>query len=118
MLDYYLWVSVAVGIAQIFDCLIFISLKGRSSATGLFFSLTEWIWGGVSIYVLLQENVGLPKWLPGMYVAYLFIWSVYGIVIANQRRNMTNLTLTPKEALAGGLFGLLFALLSISLAIQ
>jgi hypothetical protein len=117
MVDHYLWVSVAVGSAQVFDCLLFLARKGRISKTGWMFSVVEWIWGGVSIYVLMQENTDIPSWLPAVYIAYLILWLIYGVVTAARHQNLGEVTLTPREAIAGGVFGLSFALAALSLAV-
>ncbi len=116
MVAYYLWVSVAVGLAQVFDCILFLSRKGRISKTGWVFSATEWIWGGVSVYVLTREDTNIPSWLPSAYIAYLFLWTIYGVATAKRHQNLSEVTLTPAEAIAGGSFGLLFALAAFSQA--
>lgn len=119
MVDNYIWVSVAVGLAQVLDCVIYLSGKGRISKTSWVFSVTEWVWGGVSLYVLMQEYTGIPTWLPSVYVAHLILWTVYGVVVAvamvRRNEDSAELTVARGEAIAGGLFGLVFAAAAFSL---
>lgn len=117
MVDHYLLVSVAVGSAQVFDCLLLLVRKGRISKTGWMFSVVEWIWGGVSVYVLMQENTDVPGLLPAVYIAYLVLWTIYGVFTAARHQKLADVTLTPREAIAGGLFGLAFALAALSLVL-
>ena len=118
MLDFYFWVSVAIGFAQVVDCLFFLMHKGRVSLIVLLFSLIEWFWGGISIYMLTQANADVPVWLPAMYLAYLCASAVYGVMTTKRHRNkpLTEIILTPAEVITGGIFGLLFALSALSLA--
>ena len=117
MVEHYLWVCVAVGFAQVFDCFLFLTRKGRISKTGWVFSAVEWIWGGASVYVLVQEITSIPSWLPATYIAYLALWLIYGVITAARHKNLGKLTLTHHEAIAGGVFGLAFALAALALAL-
>jgi hypothetical protein len=119
MLEFYLWISAAIGFAQVLDCLFFLKQKGRVSTMLLIFSLVEWFWGGISIYILTQANTDVPVWLPAMYIVYLCASAIYGVMTAARHRNrqLTEITLRPAEVVTGGIFGLLFAISALSLTL-
>ena len=109
MVSMYLWVSIAVGLAQVADCALYLMARGRPSKTGWVFSTVEWVWGGVSVYVLFSDESTVPSWLPASYVVYLLAWSAYGVATANRHKGISTITLSPREVLIGGTFGALFA---------
>lgn len=118
VLSTYLWVSAAVGLAQVADCALYLMSRGRTSKTGWIFSTVEWIWGGVSVYVLFSDESMVPAWLPASYVAYLLIWAAYGVATASRHKDISAIALLPKEVVVGGAFGALFAIAACVLALQ
>lgn len=114
----YLWVSVAVGIAQIADCALYVRSGGRTSLTAWAFSAIEFVWGAASIYILLTAESGIPKWLPTVFISYLVLWTIYGAISAKRHTDLSNITLTPKEVLVGGGFGVFFSVASLMLAVN
>jgi hypothetical protein len=117
MSNSYVWVSAAIGLAQVADAAMYLRLQGRASLTGWVFSLVEFLWGAVSIYVLLQADTGVPKWLPLMFVVYLAVWTAYGVRTAERHTDLKNIKLTPNEVLVSGAFGLVFATASLAAAL-
>lgn len=116
MAHYYLWVSVFVGLAQVLDSVLLVWARGRLSRLVLAFSVFEWIWGGFSVYVLLQGSTGGPRLLAVLYVSYLLIWILYGSFEATRKIRKPEHGLTPNEAIAGGIFGLVFLMVALFLA--
>jgi hypothetical protein len=111
----YLWVSFAIGLAQVLDCVLYLRTQGRVSITGWAFSTVEFLWGGVSLYILFFSESGVANWLPASFVAYLALWTIYGVYTAKRHRDLRNIKLTPNEVLTGGTFGVLFAAASLYL---
>ncbi|WMW79318.1 hypothetical protein RF679_11730 [Undibacterium cyanobacteriorum] len=109
MIEYYLPLSVVVGIVQLLDGLLFLARRGRASVGAVLFSLIEWIWGGVSLYVLRQEAAHIPSWLPITFMVFLVGWTLYGLANVKRFQKMDEVMLTPIEAILGGLFGIVFA---------
>jgi hypothetical protein len=114
----YLWVSAAIGLAQVADCALYFVTHGRASKTAWLFSTVEWIWGGVSVYVLFSDGSAVPALLPVIYVVYLLAWAGYGIATASRHKDIGAITLTPGEVVAGGAFGFLFASAACALALR
>ena len=113
----YLWISFAIGLAQVADCIIYLRTQGRPSVTGWAFSTAEFVWGGVSIYVLSSATPSVPRWLPLIFVVYLILWTVYGAITAKRHKDVRSIKLTPNETLVGVAFGLFFAIASLTVAV-
>jgi hypothetical protein len=109
-LSSYLLVSVAVGLAQVADCALHVARKGRLGLTAMAFSVVEWTWGIASVVVIVRGPSGAPTRLAAVYIAYLLLWTAYGVAQIRAGRISHPFVLTPREALAGGAFGAAFAL--------
>jgi hypothetical protein len=105
----YLYLSLAVGLAQVADCVVHVANLGRPGFAAMAFSFIEWVWGAVSVYALVEQPEGLLLWLPAAFTAYLLAWLVYGVAMVKQGRDTSNFKLSPREAMAGGVFGALLA---------
>lgn len=109
----YLWVSVAVGCAQIVDCALVLSQKGRPSITAVAFAAIEYTWCAVSVYLLVTGISLVPSWLPATFVGYVILWTAYGAIVVNRQKDVGTLVLTPREVLVGGIFGSYFAVAAL-----
>jgi hypothetical protein len=113
----YLYVSVAIGLAQVADCLIHAARQGKPGITGVVFSLVEWIWGVYSAIVIFRSNDRSEICLATIYVAYLAAWTIYLVRQVSRGRDASTYALSPREAMVGGGFGLLFALTALWLVL-
>lgn len=104
--------ATAIGAAQVVDgCLL--RSDGKQGKTAVAFSIIEWAWGGLCIYLLVNRVEGFPLWLAGVFVAQLAGWMLYLVLQAQRGRVMETFELTRSEALAGGLFGAFYAAASL-----
>jgi hypothetical protein len=112
----YIWISFAIGVAQVLDCVLYLRTVGRASITGWAFSTVEFLWGAVSLYILFFTESDVADWLPASFIAYLASWTIYGVFTAKRHSDLRNIKLTPNEVLTGGAFGSFFAAASLYLA--
>lgn len=109
----YLWVSVAIGCAQIVDCALVLTQKGRPSITAFAFAAIEYTWCAVSVYLLVNGASPVPNWLPASFVGYVTLCTAYGAIVVKRQKDGGDLVLTPKEVLVGGVFGIYFAVAAL-----
>ncbi|WP_457417591.1 hypothetical protein [Roseateles sp. P5_E7] len=105
--------AVAIGAAQVVDGFLLRSARGQGT-TATAFSVIEWAWGGLCVYLLVNGSDSFPAWLAGIFVAQLAAWMLYVAVQAKRGRAMETFKLTRSEALAGGVFGALYAAASLA----
>lgn len=110
----YLIVSFAIGVAQIADAVVLIKYedKGRLAVITTMFSIVEYIWAAISFFVWRGATEPFPHWLPASFIAYMAAFFAAGLVIVVQQRGR-ELQIPKDLTVAGGCFGLYFALASL-----
>ncbi len=100
--------AVAIGMAQVADAYLLRSGETQR-ITAISFSIIEWIWGALCVYLLVHQSHRFPLWLAAMFLAQLLGWVLFIIMQAAKGRAMENFELSPTQALAGGIFGAVYA---------
>ena len=106
----YLLSSIAIGTAQAIDAAILVKFKndGRLGSITTIFSFAEYAWAAVSFFAWQAAEGSFPRWLPVSFIAYVAAFFAAGVVVAIQNRGR-NMSIPNDLAIAGGLFGLYFA---------
>lgn len=113
-LNTYLYVSVIVGIAQVVDAFALTKHKGRTGFASTAFSFGEYVWAAVSFYTWKKAAEPFPEWLPISFIAYVASFFAAGLFLAAQHRDKaTHLAIPNHLVVAGGVFGMYFALASL-----
>jgi hypothetical protein len=99
---------IAIGSAQVADCLYYLARRGKVGFGGFTFSVVEWVFGALCVWVIWRSGASLEIALAWLYVAYLIAWTAYGFKLVARVRATGDTALTPAEAIAGGVFGLVF----------
>ena len=105
--------ATAIGVAQVVDCSLLRSGR-KQGKTAIAFSVIEWLWGALCVYLLISKPNNFPLWLAAVFVAQLAGWMLYVMVQMQRGRAAETFELSPSEALAGGLFGALYASASLA----
>ena len=113
-LNTYLYVSAIVGIAQVVDAYALTKHKGQTGIVSTVFSFGEYVWATVSFYAWKKAEEPFPEWLPISFIAYVASFFAAGLLLVLQHRGPTALFAIPNHlVVAGGIFGMYFALASL-----
>src|SRR5262245_28021776 len=111
----YLLLSILVGVGQIADAIRLLRDKGVSQPNAFtlatVFSFCEYAWAAVSYFVLRAGYGSVPSWLPASFVTYVAAFFVLGIILVARSRGARP-SIPKPLAVAGGVFGLYFAIAS------
>jgi hypothetical protein len=114
----YLYASAAVGIAQVVDAFLLTRKEGRTGLGSTAFSLSEYVWAAFSFYIWNSAEAPFPYWLPISFIAYVASFFAAGLFLAAQHRgNVESLAIPNHLVVAGGVFGVYFAMVSLFQAI-
>jgi hypothetical protein len=113
----YTYLSIVVGLLQVYDGYTIYVDRGRISTFAMTFSLFEYVWAGVSIY-LIYKCWGLSisaLWYPMLFIFYLAVAMFWGIMaFKDYEPTSTELpVMSPSMVIAGTAFGGLFAICGI-----
>lgn len=118
----YTYLSIVVGLLQVYDGYTIYIDRGRISTFAMTFSLFEYIWGGVSIYLIYKcWDLSISAlWYPMLFVFYLAAALVWGIMSFNDY-DLTDTefpVMSPSMVIAGTAFGGLFTICGIYQAVR
>ena len=108
--------SAFIGIMQIFDAALLLKHHGGMSAVSMALAGVELIWAIVSLVVIFRVRDLKVRLLAAVFVAYNVAGLLYGMLWLPQSGDA--LIVPTAVMLAGGIFGLLFAISSAMLAFR
>jgi len=112
----YLAASVAVGLGQVVDAYATLRIRGQwSDWLTTVFGFFEFTWAGVSFLVWREADHAVPGWLPVSFIAFVVAGAAAGIVLIVQQRRSDEVVTPSDMTIAGGAFGLFFAVAAASL---
>jgi len=111
----YFAASIAVGLGQVVDAYATLRIRGQwSDWLTTVFGLFEFAWAGVSFLVWRKADQALPGWLPVSFIAFVLAGAAAGIVLIVQQRRSDEVLVPSDVTIAGGAFGLFFAIAAAS----
>jgi len=108
--------SAFIGIMQIFDAYFLLKNHGVAGGVSMALSLVELIWLIVSVVVIFRVKALMTRMLAGGFVAYYIGSLVYGMFWLPQLGDP--LVVPTAVTIAGGVFGMVFAVCSALLTFR
>ncbi len=116
----YVYLSILVGLGQIGEGLITYQRRGHISQFALHFSAFEWVWAGISIWMLVAHwaDPAAPLWLPMLFLVYVFSITCWGMATHHLEglespEDLKDFVLSPQVVYLSILFGLTFTIASL-----
>jgi hypothetical protein len=101
----FLYASIALALIQIVDAFILVSNGGKCGMPQRIFAFVEYVWAGVSIWVLRHTTEEPLRVLASAFLIYVVAFYLVGLYLVANKKPST--VLVPKwVAIAGGAFGL------------
>ncbi len=114
----YFTTSLVIGLAQMADAAWLWRSQGRTRPLVVAFSLIEWAWAAASFLLWRQRVPDVPFWLPASFVIYVLAFGVAGSLAMVHERDPEKVAIPRSLILAGGVFGAVFFLASLSAIVR
>lgn len=111
----FLYASIALALIQVLDARVLVRNGGKCGTPQRIFAFVEYVWAGVSIWVLRQTTNQPLHFLASAFIVYVVVFFLVGLYLVANKKPST--VLVPRwTAIAGGAFGLFYCVSSAFVA--